>query len=318
MLSFKKTLAVAAFAASFAASKNASAQYIEGGLTLSSANYVGDLEEKFNPSESKISYGLFYRKHFSRRLAVRASLTSMSVSGRDSDRKKSDPLQARNLSFRSDIVEASAVGEFNLLKFDIMNGQTSAPFVFAGVSAFHFNPQADYKGRFFDLQPLGTEGQTMAGGGKKYKRMAFAVPVGAGFRFAVGKRAVVGLEFSYRKTFTDYLDDVSKNYPTNLNGLFEQNPMAARLSYRTPEFLGTSFSEPASAKRGDPSKKDNFFTLGASVSFNLTDRYGLEWNKMYRIWDDEIAAAKAKKAKKTRFFKLKKKKYVEETVRAEN
>ena len=68
------------------------------------------------------------------------------------------------------------------------------------------------------LQPLGTEGQQVSGKfpdrhyPKPYKRTQLSIPMGAGINYKVNRQINLGYEIGWRKTFTDYLDDVSGRY----------------------------------------------------------------------------------------------------------
>ena len=63
------------------------------------------------------------------------------------------------------------------------------------------------------LQPLGTEGQYVAGGGyaKPYALWQAVVPVGGGIKYRFHCNWGVKLEAVYHVIFTDYLDDVINN-----------------------------------------------------------------------------------------------------------
>jgi Domain of unknown function (DUF6089) len=273
------------------------AQYLEAGMFVGGANYQGDLAEKYHPNDWNTSYGLSLRYFFSPKFVWKTGFMNGQITGNDLNFRASDPRHDRNLSFRTQLLEFSTQIEYSLLKFAPLEGKNSTPYLFAGIGGLYFNPQAEYKGVWHDLQPIGTEGQGWTAGRKKYTRIAAVVPFGFGFRFSVSRRVNLGLEFGYRYAFTDYLDDVSKNYGDVLK-LAETDLVAARLSYRTPELFKEPISQPTSLQRGDPSKKDNYLMAGLTVTFNLTDHYGLEWDKKYRIHDKDIANFKAKKGRK--------------------
>lgn len=298
MISLKKTLKLAVFAFLVLKIGPANAQFMEAGFTLGGANYVGDLQNGLAQTEWNRAWGMSFRYHLNRHLVWKTGLMNAQITGHDANWRKSDPRNTRNLSFRTDLIECTTQVEISLLKYDVLDGKVTTPFVFLGLGATYFNPQAEYKGAFYDLQPLGTEGQGWAAGAKKkYNRVTMVIPMGIGFRFSLGKRTNLGFEFGFRKTFTDYLDDVSGNYP-NVEKLLDENLFAAKLSYRTPELTKEPFSNPPSPVRGDPTQKDHYFIGGLTLTFNLTDKYGLEWDKNYRIYDDEIAENRSKKSKK--------------------
>jgi Domain of unknown function (DUF6089) len=257
------------------------AQYLEAGVFVGSANYKGDLAPTIELSEYRPAYGVSLRYNFTRYLSLKTNLIMAQVSG--SDANLQDPrARERNLSFRSDVSEISVQGEFSPLGFDILAGKISSPYIFAGVGGFLFNPQAAIKGIWYDLQPLGTEGQGMTGYNTRYKRFSGNMPVGIGLRFSLNRRVNLGFEFGMRYTFTDYLDDVSKYYP-DLDQLSAISPTAASLAFRRPELTGDVSVPPLN--RGTVKGKDRYLIAGVTLSFNLTDKYGMEWEKKYRIYD---------------------------------
>ena len=77
-------------------------------------------------------------------------------------------------------------------------------------------------GEWVSLRDLGTEGQNFTSEQKQryeelygrklsdpYSRIQLVIPVGIGARYKLSNNLDIGIEFSYRHTFTDYLDDVS-------------------------------------------------------------------------------------------------------------
>ncbi len=83
-----------------------------------------------------------------------------------------------------------------------------------GIGIFTFNPEARFGGdEWIDLQPLGTEGQWLADPENRYPEpyelTQFNIPFGGGLRFRLSRRWDMEVEIGWRKTFTDYLDDVA-------------------------------------------------------------------------------------------------------------
>ena len=62
---------------------------------------------------------------------------------------------------------------------------------------------------------MGTEGQgtTTFPDRKKYSLIQFSAALGGGVKIAVSNSFNIIFEYSTRKTFTDYLDDVSTTFP---------------------------------------------------------------------------------------------------------
>ena len=251
-----------------------SAQYFDGGFTLGAAHYTGELtNHRLDFEEAGSVFGVFGRYNYSEHLAMRGALSRALVSGADANTGT-----ARNLSFRSEVIELSGVFEYNLLKYNIPAQQTSTPFLFAGLAGYYFNPQAQLGGQWHDLQPLRTEGQGMDGSATApYRRLQVAVPFGVGFKFALGLRANLGFRVGYRKLFTDYLDDVSTVYPD----IETLDPLSRELSYRA---LQDAPLNPAGQERGNPLNTDGYLFSSINVSVNLTNRYGLDFDERFEIF----------------------------------
>src|SRR5438034_1143268 len=153
-------------------STNLSAQDKEFGVLIGAAQYQGDLSYKqITIDATRPGFGVLARYYFNPRIDVRGSLNYGWISGDDKNYPdvENNERKYRNLSFRSHILELSGVAELNILPF-ISNSHRYrfAPYVFGGLAVFHFNPKAYYNGQWVELQPLGTEGQTLNGADKRY------------------------------------------------------------------------------------------------------------------------------------------------------
>ncbi len=244
------------------------AQVSELGITGGVTYYIGDINPyKHYPARTKPMGGLLFRYNFGSRYAVRAQALYGTLEAFDSD--SPDSLQQlRNLSFRANIFELALLGEINFFHYRAggKDGKSWTPFVFAGLCYFRANPRAQLDNTWYDLQPLGTEGQggtSEDGGGNLYKVDQVGIPFGAGLKFALGKRVDLQLEWGLRRTFTDYLDDVSGTYadPEQLN------PLAAELSDPS---LDAAVTDRTGQARGDTQTRDWYQYTGLSLSVLLT------------------------------------------------
>lgn len=243
-------------------------RYIRLGISAGAMGYMGDLGNSFPTGRYNLGFGGYASYRLSPMFALRGSVLRGKISAFDSD---SDALlkQARNLSFRSDITEFSVQGVFDFFftSRSYVYRPRATPYVFTGVSVFSFKPQAPIRGTWLDLQPLGTEGQYLKDPGVEYpdpyKLVQIAVPMGMGIRIELADEADLEIECGLRKTFTDYLDDVSGYYP-NLRKLKKQDPVAFELSDRSlPVIIEGRDSEP----RGQPAQKDWYVYTVVSFSF---------------------------------------------------
>jgi hypothetical protein len=238
----------------------------EFGLMLGVTNYFGDLSTNdFNREEINNAYGLRFRYNFAKRLSFRAMFTYAHLSGNDS--YSSDPIRRkRNLNFRSPIYDLTFQMEYHLNHYVFSDKNRFIPSIGTGITLFHFNPQANYNGQWYNLHDIGTEGQT-SGQGKKYSLTQLALPISASFKTLLGYHFVIELEMNYVKTFTDYLDDVSNRY-VNIQKVQNANPGvegSAVSSMVDPS--GGKFSE--GAQRGDPRHKDWYLLLGIALSYRF-------------------------------------------------
>ncbi|MEO1513775.1 MAG: DUF6089 family protein [Bacteroidota bacterium] len=248
------------------------AQMIEVGALMGVSNYAGDLTpEGVENEEFKLAYGILARYNHGHHLSFRFGVSKATISGSDVHTEVGINRRERNLSFQSDIYEVAMMAEFNLFGYNVLeNISQFTPYAFVGIAGFYHNPQAYIDNRWYDLQPLGTEGQGMEGYPDKYKKFQFGIPMGLGFKASLSEYVNIGFEIGGRKTFTDYLDDVSTVYP-NLQQLGEQGDLiAVDLSYRTAEYdPALVFNRPEGHQRGNPDAKDWYFIGGVSLTFNL-------------------------------------------------
>ncbi len=258
---------------------------------LNAMNYFGDVVPKTSFASLRLgatrpNLAVSYMHRFAPRLSGRVALSYGRISGSDNlaaDVADNDASYRyyRNLSFRNDIVEVSGVAVIDLFenRGNYLKRREFAPYLFGGVAMFYHNPKAEIDGKFVALQPLGTEGQTLAGG-KPYNRGQFAIPFGAGLRYKLDRQIDVGFEIGWRKTFTDYLDDVSGTYADKAE-IFAKSPLAARLADRSienPAYLALTGAEKIKysgygvkgQKRGTNNENDWYIVSGFNISYILT------------------------------------------------
>lgn len=244
----------------------------EIGIFLGASYYTGDLNPTghFN-ALTQPAAGAVFRYNFNPRLTARAHLFFGSIQGDDS-RSESEAQQQRNLNFKSRVYELGLIGEFNFLEYSTGNKKYPfSPYIFLGVAGFNFNPQAGLETNWIALQPLGTEGQgTPASDEKKYKLTQISVPFGLGLKASLANRIGISVEWGLRKTFTDYLDDVSGVYADPAILAAYNGPNAALVADRS---IGTeSPSSNVGRQRGNSSNKDWYSFSGVVLSFKLKER----------------------------------------------
>lgn len=216
------------------------------GLLIGESYYLGELNTKhFTPFN--LAIGGFYRYNYNDRLALKFAFNYGKINGEDKNSNNSYS-ELRQLNFYSNIYEFSINGEFNFLEFSHLNDKTSplSPYVFLGIGYFMHAPKSD-DGTKTDLQTQETEGI-------QYKRLQASIPLGLGIKYHTGKFGI-GLEWGIRKTFTDYLDDVSSNYE---NG-----------QVTLPDNTNLNVTN---IQRGEIYTKDWFVFTGVTLFINLTSK----------------------------------------------
>jgi len=252
------------------------AQRVKVHGALGGSAYYGDLVQGapiLKQVSPALSLGGSY--DFTAQLRGRLNISFLGISGDDKD-NKDIRLQERNLDFKSFIWEVSAAAEFDFL--NTAEEYSMTPYVFAGPSLFHFNPYTiDRFGEKQKLQKWGTEGQGLASypDRKPYSLTQINIAYGGGFRYDLNDELSIGAEICIRKTFTDYLDDVSHNdYVDPATFAAEGNAYSALLSYRGDEqpvgkaFRGTTMP------RGNEKSKDMFYTFQLKLVYKLVN---LDW-----------------------------------------
>jgi hypothetical protein len=238
------------------------------------SGYMGDLmQERFETDQLHAAYGVFLRYNLCKSVSWKWHLYKGEISGSDAN-YQGLLVRDRNLHFRSDLYEVGTQFEVTFLHFGERDERVAAPYIFAGISAFYFNPEAKWGDKWVDLQPLGTEGQWLDDypDREPYDLVQWAVPLGLGFNINLGKRTNVGFEIGFRLTSTDYLDDVSADYPDQ-EVLAERDPMAAALSFRTPEYLNQELPNPHGKPRGNPENNDTYIFGGFTLSTVIGRRF---------------------------------------------
>jgi len=263
-----------------------------GGANQIGTNFIKDMEWSLTRPIAHLGF----RYKMTQWLAIKSSLSYTNISGDD---KLTEELfrNYRNLSFRSPIIELAVQIEPAIVREKTSyihrlrgvkgkKGLLLHVYPFVGLAVFYFNPHAkvpatdangnplDKAGKWVALRPLSTEGQDLFDSRKKYSLIQISIPFGLGFKYGYNRRWSIGLEFGARKTFTDYIDDVSTTYVDNEFIRLQKGEVAAALadmSARTDPF-----KTDAGEQRGDPTDKDAYLLT------TLTLNYRFKWKKQKR------------------------------------
>ena len=265
-------------------------------LGLGASNFLGDLggssgvgthgvkDLKVRSTRPTLMIG--YKYMITPAVSVKGSFITSYLSGDDA--LTSDFVRHnRNLSFRSGLwelggsVELYPFTERTSNRYRVRGGSGNkrpaiSPYFVAGVSFAMFNPKTQLNGEWVSLQPLGTEGQGLAGRPDKYKRYTISFPVGIGMKYLIDRNWSIGFEASVRYAMTDYLDDVSTSYYTASEIESANGSTAALLSDRALDpSLGTTgvmhYADGSNnyLQRGNPIYNDAYTFAIFSVHYRL-------------------------------------------------
>jgi hypothetical protein len=223
------------------------------------SNYQGDLQDRrFIMSQAKLTGSLGLRYDISEHITARTFLSLGTLMAADGN-NKSNELKKRNLDFHSRIIDFELGAQYQLFS---LNNKWWTPYIFGAVGIFNFNPATlTNAGDKVFLAPLSTEGQGFVDGRNPYKRWQFMIPFGLGAEYAITEDLRVGLEFGYRATFTDYIDDVSKGYVDENLLLANKGAQAVELAYR-----GNGSYPAAGERRGNPNNNDAYYFVQLTVT----------------------------------------------------
>jgi len=240
------------------------AQTFEIGGFIGTSYYLGELNPALPYNQTKLAYGGLLRYNINSRWAAKLSYYRGEVEGSDAT---GGSIVNRDLNFNSKINDFSLVAEFNFWEYFTGSKKSFfTPFIFGGISYFTFKPTS-FSG--VELQPLGTEGQNVSFDDRSpYNQYGFAIPFGFGIKYSISERLGLSFEWGMRKTFTDYIDDVSSTY--YLEG-----------STINPDNTGQVLSDPTmihdpNMQRGDDKTNDWYNYTGVTITyqFDLRNKKG--------------------------------------------
>ncbi len=232
-----------------------------GGFGLTS--YYGDLCDNWDCMTFRYNLSGAFIYRASNRIMGRAEINLFKVAGEDEGGKN----WKRNLNFKSNGIALEAVVLYDLITYERRYGHRDDfhPYVFGGFGVTRFEPKGELNDKWYRLQPLQTEG-------RKYNRTSLTLPYGVGVRYMYDKKTNIIFEIGYRMMFTDYLDDVSREYVDNTSF---NDPIAAGLADKTSEVSPTTYDSNDGVhwneghKRGNPVAGDGYFHFGLKIEYKI-------------------------------------------------
>ncbi len=270
----------------------------EAGINLGPSFFLGDLGgnsgkgtndlKDINLEFTKMMKGIFITAYPKSWVGIRLAADITYLEGSDDIITTTgiDELwrKQRNLDFKTNVFEGYLALELYptmMFRMDKSYEPKLRPYGLLGVGVFHFNPKGsltDAAGNktWYALHPLRLEGQGMAEypNVKPYKLTQINIPFGAGLKYYVSERINLSTELLYRKTFTDYIDDVSAKYidPNDFNKYLPASDaaIAARLADKVQPIIFPGMTRfPSGTQRGDTKNGDTYFSLVLKFGIRL-------------------------------------------------
>lgn len=253
------------------------------GAFAGTTGYAGDLNGSFG-KRLKPALGASIVYDATRHISLRGGVLLGKLEGGDKYGNSSFLKEVRNLSFETSLTEFHTGLSLNL--FDL-NRKNWTPYAFGALAVFHFDPYVRDSGKKVFLKPLSTEGQGLPNypDRETYSLLQFSLPFGGGLKFVLNDNIILGFEHSWRKTFTDYIDDVSTTYVDAEVLLAAKGDVANRFAYRGDEVPGGDIFYPDTGnpaegiQRGNNKVKDWYYYTGIHITFRIADRLGKRYNR---------------------------------------
>ena len=252
-----------------------------GGSKKGKAN-VGFMND-FTLNNTKLNGGIYFAGTYRDVLAIRLEANVGQVAATDSSLKGTTDAYAlgrydRNLSFKSNIINANAIMEFHPLFIKSYTDEDPprfSPYVLAGVGYTKYNPQANLNGYWYDLQSLKLEGNGFPeyADRKEFKTSAVTVPFGVGLRYDLGPLVNLRLEFVRYWMDTDYLDGAHYGDWVDPSLFYRYlNPGNAAVAVQLYN-RSTTVNPPRDTRpRANEKNNDTFWTFNFKIGYKFNRR----------------------------------------------
>lgn len=251
-----------------------------GGYTDQPTNSIADMNFK------STSWGIYagYNYYFTKNISIQGQFTYGWLQAKDIH-AGNEARRHRNFDIRTHLYELGVLGRYYIIRekfghaFRMKGTQNGllyglSAYATGGLIGLYFNPTGSHPGttKYTPLYDIGTEGQTVQNSGvEKYSRITYGFALGGGIKYALGTRLNIGVEYMFRKTFSDYVDDVSGVYYDNnkiitANNGNQEAGLLADPSIKTVD--NATWTDPGE-RRGGGNQDDWYQTIMITVGYKL-------------------------------------------------
>jgi hypothetical protein len=175
--------------------------------------YIGDLDETNPLQPLNPNFGAYFRYNFNSRIGLRA----MFLTGSFSDEGVIEGVPG---TFDKSVQDFSLQIEINYLKYILGAKKTPyTSYVTAGIGVAYFPYEMD-PAFIASFNSAHNKGSAIV----DESEIATTIPFGIGFKYTLGQRLGIGIEYQMRKMFSDKLDNLDDPlaYITTTNGINEE------------------------------------------------------------------------------------------------
>jgi hypothetical protein len=162
--------------------------------------YFGDLDETIPLQPLNPNFGAYFRYNFNSRVGLRFMFLTGGIS-------EQGVIEGEKTSFKKAVQDFSLQAEINFLRYILGVEKTPySAYVTAGIGVAYFPYDLDTEGletinRFNPQSNKGTYPVNES-------VMTPTIPFGIGFKYTLGQRLGIGIEYQMRKMFSDKLDNL--------------------------------------------------------------------------------------------------------------
>ncbi|RZK82668.1 MAG: hypothetical protein EOO92_00935 [Pedobacter sp.] len=249
------------------------AQNLEIGLSGGAAGYIGDLNQTEYFKPSGVALGGYFKANINPYWAIGLHFNYGKIKANDLENSNAQ-FRQRGMNFNSSLREVSTQVEFNFLEYFAGGGTKNfTPYIYSGAGLVFFSPKGTYESPVtgeleeYKLRFYLTEGQSNA-----YRNFALSIPYGIGAKVRLKENWGLFAQVGYRTAFTDYLDDVSGNYPDpNLWPTGDSAEIRATRMMLSNPSTRADYGVP-DTQRGDYRKRDSYMFVGVGISFTFVSQ----------------------------------------------
>lgn len=168
------------------------------GIWGGTATVWGDMDDNTPFQTLNLNFGAYFRYNFNARVGLRAMFLTGNMSN-------SGTVESVNWDFDKSVQDLTLQAEINYLKYILgVKKLRFSPYVTLGIGVSRFTYEPDST----SLSQVNPIYSYEISDGESENQIVATIPFGIGFKYTIGKRLGIGVEYQMRKYLSDKLDDL--------------------------------------------------------------------------------------------------------------